>query len=56
MKILLILAALFSALAASNPNFELGIDSLGEQSEQTQSQNSFLSARRPRDGLSKRRL
>ena len=41
MKILLILAMFFSALAASNPHFGLGIDSLGEQGEQTQSQKQF---------------
>ena len=33
MKILLILATFFSALTASNPNFGIGIDSLGEQNE-----------------------
>ena len=41
MKILLILAAFFSALTASNPNFGLGINSLGEQSEQAQNEKRF---------------
>ena len=41
MKILLILAAFFSALTASNPNFGLGIDSLGEQNEQAQNEKRF---------------
>ena len=41
MKILLILATFFSALAASDPHFGLGIDSLGEQNEQTQNEKRF---------------
>lgn len=41
MKILLILATLLGSLMASNPNFGLGIDSLGEQNEQTQNEKRF---------------
>lgn len=41
MKILLILATLLGSLMASNPNFGLGIDSLGEQSEQAQNEKRF---------------
>ena len=41
MKILLILATLLGSLMASNPNFGLGIDSLGEQNGQTQNEKRF---------------
>ena len=41
MKILLVLAAFFSVLMASNPHFGLGVDSLGEQNEQTQNEKRF---------------
>ena len=41
MKILLILATLLGSLMASNPNFGLGIDSLGEQGEQTHNEKRF---------------
>ncbi|WP_299025316.1 tetratricopeptide repeat protein [uncultured Campylobacter sp.] len=41
MKILLILATLLGSPMASNPNFGLGIDSLGEQNEQTQNEKRF---------------